>query len=71
MKSFGRQEFVIGGWLPGKGRRRESIGALLLGVYEPDGTLRYVGRVDGSTMRGTCAAAVGASDTSTWAAIRL
>jgi bifunctional non-homologous end joining protein LigD len=45
VKSFGRQEFVIGGWLPGKGRRRESIGALLLGVYEPDGTLRYVGRV--------------------------
>jgi bifunctional non-homologous end joining protein LigD len=45
VKSFGRQEFVIGGWLPGKGRRRERIGALLLGVYEPDGTLRYVGRV--------------------------
>ncbi|HEV7585808.1 MAG TPA: DNA ligase D [Solirubrobacteraceae bacterium] len=45
VKSFGRQEFVIGGWLPGKGRRRDSIGALLLGVYEPDGRLRYVGRV--------------------------
>jgi bifunctional non-homologous end joining protein LigD len=45
IKSFGRQEFVIGGWLPGKGRRQESIGALLLGVYEPDGRLRYVGRV--------------------------
>jgi bifunctional non-homologous end joining protein LigD len=45
VKSFGRQEFVIGGWLPGKGRRRERIGALLLGVYEPDGALRYVGRV--------------------------
>jgi bifunctional non-homologous end joining protein LigD len=45
IKSVGRQEFVIGGWMPGKGKRRESIGALLLGVYEPDGTLRYVGRV--------------------------
>jgi bifunctional non-homologous end joining protein LigD len=44
VKSLGRQEFVIGGWMPGKGRRRESIGALLLGVHE-DGALRYVGRV--------------------------
>src|SRR5947199_88497 len=33
------------GWLPGKGKRRDSIGALLLGAFEPDGTLRYVGRV--------------------------
>jgi len=31
--------------MPGKGKRRESIGALLLGVYEPTGELRYVGRV--------------------------
>jgi bifunctional non-homologous end joining protein LigD len=45
VKSFGRQEFVIGGWLPGKGRRTERVGALLLGVYEPDGRLRPVGRV--------------------------
>jgi bifunctional non-homologous end joining protein LigD len=45
IKTVGRQEFVIGGWMPGKGRRRESIGALLLGVHEPGGGLRYVGRV--------------------------
>ncbi len=45
IKTVGRQEFVIGGWLPGKGRRSETIGALLLGVYEADGSLRYVGRV--------------------------
>jgi bifunctional non-homologous end joining protein LigD len=45
IKTMGRQELVIGGWLPGKGRRTETIGALLLGVYEPDGTLRFVGRV--------------------------
>jgi bifunctional non-homologous end joining protein LigD len=45
VKSVARQEFVLGGWIPGKGKRRESIGALLLGVYEPDGSLRYVGRV--------------------------
>ncbi|HTU78374.1 MAG TPA: DNA ligase D [Solirubrobacteraceae bacterium] len=45
IKSVGRQELVVGGWLAGKGKRRGSIGALLLGVYEPDGVLRYVGRV--------------------------
>ncbi|HMD56645.1 MAG TPA: DNA ligase D [Solirubrobacteraceae bacterium] len=45
VKTAARQEFVVGGWLPGKGRRRESIGALLLGVHERDGSLRYVGRV--------------------------
>jgi bifunctional non-homologous end joining protein LigD len=44
-KTFGRQEFVVGGWLPGKGRRSSTVGALLLGVYEANGTLRYVGRV--------------------------
>jgi len=44
VKRVGRQELVIGGWLPGKGRRTGRIGALLLGVYE-NGALRYVGRV--------------------------
>jgi bifunctional non-homologous end joining protein LigD len=39
-----RQELVIGGRLPGKGRRAESIGALLMGIHE-DGKLRYAGRV--------------------------
>ena len=45
IKTLGRQEFVVGGWLPGSGRRRERIGALLLGVHDPDGALRFVGRV--------------------------
>jgi len=45
IKTISRQEFVIGGWITGKGRRRGTIGALLLGVHEPDGALRYVGRV--------------------------
>jgi bifunctional non-homologous end joining protein LigD len=45
VKNVGRQEFVIGGWLPGEGRRKRRIGALLVGVYEPDGGLRYAGRV--------------------------
>ncbi len=39
-----RQELVIGGWMPGEGRRTKRIGALLMGYYE-DGKLRYAGRV--------------------------
>lgn len=45
IKNVGRQELVIGGWLPGEGRRERRIGALLVGVYDPDGALRYAGRV--------------------------
>jgi bifunctional non-homologous end joining protein LigD len=45
IKNVGRQEAVIGGWMPGQGRRKERIGALLVGVHDPDGALRYVGRV--------------------------
>jgi bifunctional non-homologous end joining protein LigD len=44
VKNVQREELVIGGWLPGEGRRRERIGALLMGVRE-DGELRYCGRV--------------------------
>jgi bifunctional non-homologous end joining protein LigD len=44
VKTVARQEFVVGGWLPGKGGRSARIGALLVGVYE-EGELRYVGRV--------------------------
>ena len=51
VKSVGRQELIVGGWMPGKGKRRGSIGALLLGVHDASspegehGALRYVGRV--------------------------
>jgi len=45
VKRVGRQEFVVGGWMAGKGKRSHSIGALLIGVYDNDGALRYVGRV--------------------------
>jgi bifunctional non-homologous end joining protein LigD len=38
------QELVIAGWLPGEGRRMNTLGALLVGYYE-DGRLRYAGRV--------------------------
>lgn len=48
VKNVRRQELVVGGWMPGEGRRRQTIGALLVGHYERDGdesTLRYAGRV--------------------------
>ena len=55
VKNSLRQELVIGGWQPGEGRRRNQIGALLLGYFEPDegddaggpgsGGLRYAGKV--------------------------
>jgi bifunctional non-homologous end joining protein LigD len=38
------QEFVIGGWLAGEGRRATTLGALLVGYFD-DGVLRYAGRV--------------------------
>ena len=39
-----RQELVIGGWVPGEGRRTKRIGALLMGFYE-NGAFVYAGRV--------------------------
>jgi bifunctional non-homologous end joining protein LigD len=48
VKNVRAQEIVIGGWLPGKGRREEMIGALVVGYHEPeDGErgLRYAGKV--------------------------
>jgi bifunctional non-homologous end joining protein LigD len=45
IKNQQRQEVVIGGWTPGKGRRAGEIGALLVGVYDDDGRLRYAGKV--------------------------
>ena len=40
-----REDFVVGGWLPGDGRRSGGIGALLLGSPRPDGRLQFVGGV--------------------------
>ncbi len=45
IKNIHRQEFVVGGWAPGKGNRAAGIGALLVGVYDEHGMLRYSGRV--------------------------
>jgi bifunctional non-homologous end joining protein LigD len=42
-----RQEFVVGGWAPGKGNRGGRIGGLLVGYHDEAGSppLRYAGRV--------------------------
>jgi bifunctional non-homologous end joining protein LigD len=40
-----RQEFVIGGWTEGAGKRSDSLGALLLGYYDDAGKLHYAGNV--------------------------
>ena len=44
VKLVQRQELVVCGWIPGTGRRRDRIGALLVGAHE-EGGLRYAGRV--------------------------
>ena len=44
VKTKQRQELVIGGWLPGEGRRSGEIGALLMGYFE-DGEFRFAGKV--------------------------
>jgi bifunctional non-homologous end joining protein LigD len=45
VKNVQRETLAIGGWLPGEGRRRERIGALLVGERDEQGRLRYAGRV--------------------------
>jgi bifunctional non-homologous end joining protein LigD len=53
VKNTLRQEMVIGGWTPGEGRRKNHVGALLVGYFERDGgkpgggkrSLRYAGKV--------------------------
>jgi bifunctional non-homologous end joining protein LigD len=45
IKNKRRQELVVGGWLPGEGKRESTIGALLVGFHSPDGRFRYAGRV--------------------------
>jgi bifunctional non-homologous end joining protein LigD len=44
IKNVQRADVVIGGWVPGTGKRTDRIGALLIGVEE-HGALRYAGKV--------------------------
>jgi bifunctional non-homologous end joining protein LigD len=45
VKNKQRDDFVIVGWLPGEGKRRDRIGALLAAERTEDGDLRFAGRV--------------------------
>jgi bifunctional non-homologous end joining protein LigD len=38
-------DVVIGGWLPGEGGRSGRLGALVIGIPDDEGVLRYAGRV--------------------------
>jgi bifunctional non-homologous end joining protein LigD len=46
VKNANRQEFVIGGYTTGKGARAATIGALHLGVHDPDDGTGAAGAVD-------------------------
>ena len=45
VKNIRQQEVIICGWQHGQGRRANTIGSLLMGVYDDDGRLRYAGNV--------------------------
>ncbi len=45
VKNIGRQEFAIGGWTAGEGRRRNSLGSILLGYFDDEGNFHYAGKV--------------------------
>jgi bifunctional non-homologous end joining protein LigD len=44
VKNVRTTDVVIGGWLPGEGRRSTQFGALVVGCFE-EGALKYAGRV--------------------------
>jgi bifunctional non-homologous end joining protein LigD len=44
VKNVRRTDVVVGGWLPGEGKRGGRLGALVIGYYQ-DGALSYAGRV--------------------------
>src|SRR3954453_5446198 len=44
VKNVTREDVVIGGWMPGEGRRLERIGALIVGLPDGEGGLQYSGR---------------------------
>ncbi len=45
IKIIQRQEFVIGGWMPERTGAINRLGALLMGYYDCNGKLQYVGKV--------------------------
>jgi len=45
VKNICSTDVVIGGWLPGEGTRSGRLGALVIGLPDDEGVLRYSGRV--------------------------
>ena len=45
VKNVGSTDVVVGGWLPGEGGRSGRLGALVIGIPDEEGVLRYAGRV--------------------------
>ena len=45
VKNICSTDAVVGGWLPGEGGRSGRLGALVLGIPDDEGVLRYAGRV--------------------------
>nr|MBA3409211.1 ATP-dependent DNA ligase [Solirubrobacterales bacterium] len=45
VKNVSSTDAVVGGWLPGDGGRAGRLGALVIGIPDEQGTLRYAGRV--------------------------
>jgi len=45
VKNIATTDVVIGGWLPGEGNRSGRLGALVIGIPDDEGVLRYAGRV--------------------------
>ncbi len=45
IKAMRTLDAVILGWTPGGGSRSDTFGALLLGAYDDEGTLRFIGQV--------------------------
>jgi bifunctional non-homologous end joining protein LigD len=45
VKNIGSTDVVIGGWLEGEGGRSGRLGALVIGIPDEEGVLRYAGRV--------------------------
>jgi bifunctional non-homologous end joining protein LigD len=45
VKNICSSDVVVGGWLPGEGNRAGRLGALVIGIPDDDGVLRYAGRV--------------------------
>jgi bifunctional non-homologous end joining protein LigD len=45
VKNVCSSDVVVGGWLPGEGGRSGRLGALVIGIPDDDGVLRYAGRV--------------------------